>query len=156
MNPNWARWINLSIANHFNKYKGEYVLQIEGQDIPDMTPKEACELRTNGPFVKQLDQRTYNLDIDINTLLKITFDETDGTRVSKAIGYFLDVFTKTIEIRKYGDGPEDDGTLIDCLLLKSDKGDDIIVNNFGMISPDIRMIQVTIDAIYGIILTEDD
>jgi hypothetical protein len=55
---------------------------------------------------------------------------------------------------KYGEGPEDDETLLGCLTLRSGKRDAIRVIHFGQISREDRLRQSAVDARYRMHLLE--
>jgi hypothetical protein len=144
IDPNWSRWIFASIAKHFDDAKQNIPLYIDGQDRTQTPPVEGAELRVNGPFINNPSKGYYLLMIDVNILLNVTFSSTDSYKLWRTLGIFLTAFDIYIPVRKYGD----DDSLLGCLRLIPNRGDEIIISHFGQVSPDIRLYQSAIDAMY--------
>ncbi|TRZ52358.1 MAG: hypothetical protein D4S01_03070, partial [Dehalococcoidia bacterium] len=49
--PHWARWIFASVSKHFDTYKGDLLMFIEGQHRGIHPPKDFIELRMDGPYL---------------------------------------------------------------------------------------------------------
>jgi hypothetical protein len=148
-NPNWARWIFASVAKHFDESKGDIGLFIEGETRDSANQiNEGAELRMNGPFINNPSGGYWVLDVDLNVLINTLIDEGDSHKSWRMAGVFINAFKFNIPVYRYGDQPDDDGTFLGCLQLRQDRGDDLVITNLGEISPDIRMNQMTISAIY--------
>lgn len=150
MNENWIRWIFSSISNHFSENKGTLNLFIEGNDrLQDQ--KEGAELSINGPYFRNISKKSWMLDIEIIILINTMLNDQDIYKVKRQQGLFSKLYTPIINVYKYGDNDE----YLGCLILKTDGQDDIIVENLGQISPDIRIVQSAISATYRIELQEN-
>ena len=150
INQNWHRWIFASVAKYFDDNKGQFPLYIEGQDPLPEELNERAELRINGPFFNETSKNIFQLSIDINLLLNVSFNDEDSHRQFRIAGYFQQKFAKAIKVYKYGDTDDDDGSYLGCLIMKNYRGDDVTVTNFGQVLPDIRVTQLAIDSVYCI------
>lgn len=148
MNKNWPRWIYVSAAKHFNNNKGDIPLIIEGQSRDQDPKREVAEFRMNGPIYRNPSGGYWAVDVNIETFLSIAHNEQDSYKVHRIIGQFTTAFPRSILVYKYGDQEEDDQSFLGCLMIKDEGNDTIIVNNFGIVSADIPMYQVSINASY--------
>lgn len=149
---NIGRWIYSSIAKHFGAYATQATpLYIEGQ-----TPKEPtidrAELRVNGPFFSHPVKNEWYLDVEVNLLLSCGLLEQDVYKVWAMIGQYIEAFSDSIEVFKYGDGPTDNGDSLGCLILQHDRGDDILLTHFGQVDPNVRVVQSSLNALYNMCL----
>ena len=73
INPHWARWIAASLAVYFKTVADNagITLLVEGIDERESEKMEVdrAELRINGPFIRQLSEGYFRLDVDTNILL---------------------------------------------------------------------------------------
>jgi len=146
INVNWNRWIFASISKHFDANRQGITLYIEGQDhLKD--PPEYVELRVTGPTYSKLTRNDYRLEIIINLLINVIKSEKDNHRIFRVSGIFEPVFDKLINIYKFGTGVDDNPLIkIGCLQLNSE----IVVTHYGQLTPDIKLLQSTIEARYKI------
>lgn len=143
----WPRWINASIYKHFEDRKGDFEIYIEG-DERTLTDNEFVEVRIDGPFIERPHKFLFYLNVQINVLVQAHIDPIDLYKQERIAGIFLKAFTNTINVNKLGDGVFDDGTLLECLHLQRDKKEGVAMNNFGIIRPDTRITQATIEGHY--------
>jgi len=149
INADWVRWLAASIGIHFSAVKGDYTLYIEGDERDTDDLRTFGELRVDGPFIKTLPNRLYYLDVEINILIQSHMDPQDLYAGLKAVGQFATGFENVIKVYKFGDGPNDDDTLLGCLRLMTSKNDNTIdISQFGIIRQDTRITQYTIEGHY--------
>jgi hypothetical protein len=74
----------------------------------------------------------------------------------RGLGVAMTAFTQSISVYKYGDGPNDDQTLIGCLDLLQDerKRERVQVNNFGIIESSTMIQQGTVEGHYEMFLAK--
>lgn len=144
----WTKWIRASINKHFEDIRSEYPLYLEGDERIESEENDFAELRIDGPAIKFLQKKLFFLDVQINVLVSSRMDPKNLYRDQLILGNFLLGFTNLIEVRRYGDGPTDDGSLLDCLHLQRDKKEVIDINNFGIIRQDTRITQQTMEGHY--------
>jgi hypothetical protein len=144
----WIRWIYSSINKHFNDRKSKYDLYIEGDERTQNDKAEFAELRIDGPFIVIPQKGLYLIDVEINILTQTHLDPRRHYKAQEMVGTFARAFTNLIEVHKYGDGPLDDGSLLECLHLQRDLREAIDINYYGIIKEDIKIMQSTIEGHY--------
>ena len=155
LNRNWSRWIRVSVNHHFEILQSDELTEIpiyyEGDERVTNQYSNFAELRLNGPFIQQPSKDLYYLDILINVLVQTLIDPLDTDLKDKTVGLFSEGFIDRIPIFRYGDGPDDDNLLLDCLKLNSG----IDINDFCIIKPDVRIMQSQIEAQYRLQLSNN-
>jgi len=156
INVNWYRWIFASVAKHFDGVKGSYTLYIEGDERNTNEEQNFAELRMDGPFIKKPCKQIVYLDVEVNLLIQSIQDHTSLYAGLIAAGVFAAGFVDIIKVYKYGDGVPDDDSLLGCLRLRDDRNNDTIdLGNFGIIRPDTRITQLTIEGHYRMELSSE-
>jgi len=149
INIDWIRWTFASIAKHFDDAKGTYPLYIEGDERDTDDLRTFGELRMDGPFITTLPNGLFYLDIEINVLIQSHMSLTDLYAGLKAVGQFATAFVNVIKTYKFGDGGNDDNTLLGCFRLRTGRTHNTIdVSQFGIIRQDTRITQYTIEGHY--------
>ena len=155
---NLPRWIFASVTKHF--FDGLDALNdlpiiIEGQHKDDIDSEDYYELRINGPVITQLNSKQFQLEFEINMIVSSTLNDTNFHRLYRYVGDCCTVFFTKLQIFKYGDGSNDDSSLLSCAELVQDSGskDAVIVQHYGQIDPNIKLLQATVSGKF-IILTE--
>jgi len=155
INIDWYRWMVASIAKHFDSFKGSYQLYIEGDERDTDELKNFAELRTDGPFITRVCKQLMYLDIEVNLLVQSHMDPSDLYAGAKAVGIFARGFTNEISVFRYGNGENDDDSLLGCLTLRTKRNEDTVdIGNFGIIHQDTRITQFTIEGHYRLELKE--
>ena len=150
---NIPKWLFASIAEHFSNAAASpvYKMFIQGQQKTedDSRQKDFFELRTDGPYIRPKNNRSrLNLEFQVNTLIQSTVDEHSASRPYVDTGKLLTAFV-TIPIYRYGDGNNDDQSLIGCAkVAKQGRLEEIRVNQFGVVDTALGLIQATIEAHY--------
>lgn len=160
-NPNWPRWVFTSTADYFKQVADRIELPILIEGIDDreaekMRTGDHVEFRINGPAVAELSRGYFRLDVDVNLLLTSMMggQTKNAYDIVQQAGVLLQSASGPIPVLKYGEGPDDDQSLLGCLTLRSGKRDAVRVIHFGQISRDDRLRQSAVDARYRMHLSE--
>ncbi len=149
INPYWIRWTVASIATHFTAARGNYPLYLEGDERDTDQLKNFGELRIDGPFIKTLPMGLFYLDIEVNVLIQSHMDPTNLYVGLTAAGVFAAAFANVIKAYKFGNGVADDDTLLGCYRLRNARNDNTVdISQFGIVSKDTRLTQITIEGHY--------
>lgn len=144
----WVRWCYASINKHFDDRRNGYELYIEGDERIQEDLNEFAELRIDGPFIFIPQKGLYFIDIEINVLCQTHNDPRRFYKPQRIVGTFARAFENLIRVEKLGDGPFDDGSLIDCFHLQRDVREGVEINYYGIIRQDMRLMQTTIEGHY--------
>ena len=156
-NPNLPRWLLANVNGHFASGMAAADPEIdvvrEGQplDVPD---GNRIEIRMDGPFQAQYSKIEIIANIEVNIFVTTIIDDKNYLTHSVLVGQVTALFT-SIPVYKCGDGPDDDGSLLGCLKLKTKGKDPFEARNFGQIAQQIRLNQSTVEGHYKIELTGD-
>jgi hypothetical protein len=130
---------------------------IEGTHKGLPTQTELLEFRMDGPQTRQPNRGSFVLEFEINILVRSYMDDDDFHKMRRNQGKVVAFLAKNHCIYRYGDGPDDDDTLLGTLQLKNRrKNHPVRVNNFGQIEPQYRIEESTVEALYEIHLKEGD
>jgi len=153
-NPNWPRWIFSSLAVHFKGVADGLNLPIITEGIDEREPEkmdvDRCELRINGPYIREVSKNYWRIWINVNILLT-DYMEGQGENTYKLMdwgGAFLEGMNLPIPIYKYGPdvGGIDDQTLLGCLtMLRGNRIESIRLIHFGQIGSEERIRQAAVD-----------
>lgn len=152
---NLPRWVTASCAQFFKLRIGDQAnLFLEGQERRTEALSQWLEFRLDGPYVVELSQNYFKVNIEINMLCVAQIDLTDFYKIHKLAGIALDCFV-AIPIYKYGDGPDDDQSLIDCMIItrSTDQREAIRVSHFGRVNPDQKILQSSVEGHYHLYVT---
>lgn len=158
-NPHWTRWFISSVADHFKTNVATPLsipFLVEGIDDRDDAFEQAsdrAELRTNGPFTRELSKNYWRIWFDINILVTSNFDGAVKNRYALEInlGKFHEFADTCIPIFKHGllsQSAENDGTQLGYLSPRSGRLDSVRSINFGQINKTDRIKQAQVDARY--------
>lgn len=158
MNPDWIKWILISLSNYFDSHKETINLFIQGAER-NQDQAEGAEFSTNGPFFFNPSRGYWIIDIDVNILITVFKNDSDIYKMQRFQGIISKSFASMIPVYKY-DNPTDPNAetleyeLLGCLKLYGGRGDDIVILNFGEIAPNIRALQSVMSGTYRIELNE--
>lgn len=161
-NENWDRWIFSTMSFDFvqqftNDPDVDFELFIEGthRGLPEET--ELLEFRMNGPQRLQPSRGCFVLTVQINILIRSYMDDNDFHKMRRNVGKVVNWLAQNHCIFRYGDGPNDDQTLLGELHLKNrNRSDRMQINHFGQIDPKFRIEEATVEAEFEIHLNEGD
>ncbi len=150
MNRHWMRWVRASILKHFETNRQGVHLFIEGGDRDTSGNQNFAELRVDGPFLRENSKNCWDLTVEINVLIQGVLDKDDLYKIEEPIGIMCAAFHRNITVYKYGEGNEDDQSILGCLqiLVNDSEGDGIMVSRFGQIEADTNIEQATVEAHY--------
>jgi hypothetical protein len=158
-NPNWARWIFASIAKHLDAVAVANSIPVVVEGVDDETDAfteatDRVEIRISGPFTTQMSSE-YRIRMDVNVILTSRFDGQAKNRhaILTNAGLFHEAMDQAILIYKFGNGVDDDGSYLGCLVPRSGKNDTVRVLHFGKVDPTDKVKQSAVDARYEMFLT---
>jgi hypothetical protein len=153
-NPNWPRWIFASLAVHFKGIADGLPLNMIAEGVDERESEtmqgDRCELRINGPSIRESSKNYWRVWINVNILLT-DYMEGQGENTYKLMnwgGAFLEGMNLPIPIYKYGPdvGGVDDQTLLGCLtMLRGSSDESIRLIHFGQIGQVERVRQAAVD-----------
>jgi hypothetical protein len=150
-NVDWERWCKSSILQHFDNGKGDTEIYVEGFPRATDTLADYLELRVDGPYTRENANDQWRLYFEVNLLVVVKINpEADAFRINRLTGRVSGLFTTIIEVKKYGNGVGDDGSLIGCLSLVPRNGERIQTSHFGKIRPDTDILQASVEGHYHI------
>ena len=147
MNENWPRWIQASVTKHFIDAFAGFKVFTEGSERDTDKDKEYVEIRMDGPIARPQVNNQYELEVTPNILVT-TVGVKDTYKHRRVMGKVLAAFTNGIPVKRYGNGDQDDDSLLGCLQLKSE----VRGNYFGQIDTVLKIEQSTVDAEYTLTL----
>ncbi len=147
MNSNWNRWIYTSVLKHFEIAASLVPLHmyIEGTKRETKNQSKYIEFRFDGPYPEIIRKNDFKIISSVNILYSVDMDTNPFNEYLTLSGWICSLMTD-ICAYKYGNGDTFLGTL------KQRKP--IRISHFGQISPDVRIIQGTVESEYCIYLTE--
>jgi len=153
MNENLARWINISIAKHFEPFAAGFSLPyfVEGVDErDDEVGEDHVEQRITGPQYREKGNGKYEVTVGINFLFTALMDMAgaDSYRLDRWAGKYSEEMMEVVPIYKYGTGADDDQSFIGCLQLNNSKARGVNIYPFGQLDKDHRVRQSEVDALY--------
>lgn len=158
-NPNWDRWIYATMGFDFTQQFGppNFEVFIEGTHRGLPSNEELLEFRMNGPQRRQPSLGYFILTVQINILVRSYTDDKDFHKIRRNVGTVVNWLANNHCIFRYGDGVDDDQSLLGELHLKNRaKSDPVQVNHFGKIDIKTRIEEATIEAEFEIHLNEGD
>lgn len=144
MNPNLGRWLKSSIAKYLKDVATVPAI-VEGLDDRSpafMEAPDRIEIRVNGPFTKELSAGYFRVTADVNVLVNSAMANKNAYTLDNILGTLHGAMDSAIGVFRFGDGPDDDQTLIGCLTPQSP----IRTIHFGEITPGLK--QGEVDARY--------
>ena len=153
VNGNTIRWTYASAAKHFTAVAARkgIPLYVEGDNRNTHDLPEYVEFRMDGPFVEIPAKGERYEFYDINVLASIT-QGRNLYRSQEVIGALASGMTLVIPVYKLGDESQDDGSKIGCLKLRRELDQNVEINQFGIIRPDVNIIQHTVEGHYRMVL----
>jgi hypothetical protein len=149
MNTNWARWLTISAYKAFQTMADANDLHmfIEGQERETQDHVQYFEVRTDGPHIKKVSSNYFKLDFEINVLFSVHMSKVTMYGPQELAG-LLEVAMTDICVYRYGDGSDDDDTLLGVLQLVVDKNNSVRTNQFGKIRSDTDLVQGTVEGTF--------
>jgi hypothetical protein len=144
-NSNWERWCKVSIVKHFDNGKGDSNCFVEGFTRDTDSLKDYFEVRFDGPDWRETSKNKWHGVIEVNVLVVAKVDLEDTYRINRLSGRVSDLFHDCLIVRRWGEGPQDDQTLLGHLNLRQPKfrGEKVKVSHFGRINPSTEILQAS-------------
>lgn len=141
MNPNWSRWIFISLAKHFDALKGDVANYIV-EGLPRIASEEVerVEIRTTGVDYMEFTRGEYQASTTVGLLVFVPLT-TQGYRMQALVGRFAEAFKQPIIVKKYGDGPDDDQSPLGCMKVVRN----VKTINWGQISENVKVAQSSVE-----------
>lgn len=158
-NEHWGRWIFATMSGdsktQFEALGYEHFIEGTHRGLPSET--ELVEFRMDGPWLWQPSKGYFELRVEINLLLRSYMDDDDFHKMRKLMGATQAWLAQNHCIYRYGDGPDDDDSLLGKLELRNrSKSEPVQVNYFGQIDPKYRIEEATVEATFVMTLKEGD
>lgn len=157
-NEHWGRWIFATVSGDCkSQFEPTYPVFIEGTHRGLPTGTELIEFRMDGPWQRQPSRGCFVLRVEVNLLLRSFMDDDDFHKMRRLSGTVQSWLAQNHCIYRYGDGIDDDQSLLGTLQLKNRKlSDPVQLNHFGQIDPKYRLEEATVEATFEIHLQEGD
>jgi len=147
----WIRWVQASITKYFSDLGIglEMTFFMEGEPRTDRqtnpTIPDVIELRITGPDISEVSKNYFKLDVNVSIVVETIMDETDLYRHAVKLGLVADKF-QSINLFKYGTGPDDDDSNIGCISL--DDTDRLEVRQLGQLDENKSVLFSVVEADY--------
>lgn len=154
--PDWTRWVFASVTQHFATNvmapnNLPFITEgIHERDTSFMESPDRAEIRINGPFARELSANYWRIWVDINIMVTSNFGNPskDVYTLERNLGLIHEFADTYIPVKRYGNGVDDDESLLGCLRPRSEDRDSIRVIHFGQLDAVDRIKQAMVDARY--------
>ncbi len=153
-NPNWSRWIKASVSRHFKpcNVDNNVAYYVEGFERDTNGKTEWIEFRIDGPYLKEQTKGSWVLNVEVNLMIVVNLNPKNIYRIEEIEGEIVSKFFDCLDVYKLGQKESDDNTVLGCLKLIQQGRERVIVTNFGVVKPDIRQMQKSIEGHYKMYL----
>lgn len=152
MNVNLPRWVFASLAKHFADVTAtipELRYYVEGVDEPEPGDfqNDAAAFKMDGPIAHQgSGTNWYSLEIMILLTDIISQTNDSAYKIYEWAGiYQANLLNEPLSIFRYGDGPDDDQSLIGCLSPDTRVKNNVRVVSYGNLDKDLRIKQMSVN-----------
>lgn len=148
---NLPRWVYASASKAFSDRIAQRLpLYFEGQERRTEHEGSFLEFRLDGPYVLELSKDYFRIDCEINILVVSQVDGHDHHKLYKDCGIALQCFKDPITIYRYGDGPDDNQSVLECMTVtrSSDQREAVRVSHFGKLDPNKPILQSSVEGHY--------
>lgn len=154
-NANWPRWIQASVAKYFKAEADSHGYVSLCEELEERTTEfqespNRVEIRLDGPRVREASANYYILEVFVNILVMSHMDTVVENAYTGTImaGHLAAAAANPIPVFRFGNGVEDDGALIGCLVLGRGRDSGVKLFHFGEINKEDRLRQLSIDVAY--------
>jgi len=142
MNENWTLWITSSIMRYFDANKGTLKIYFNTEEELITNEPQYLDIKIYGPKGRQLDSRTWNLNVLINTTVNVAKDASNMYNIHTIGGKIASLF-KAIPVYNSSD------VIIGCLRVTHTREEDGIIQEYvGKASPSTNMHRFVIEAMF--------
>lgn len=159
MNSNLPRWIFSSMAKHFSGVATPLSLNYHVQGVDEPEPgdfqADSSLFRMDGPIAYQSAGGEEWYKVEIMILLTDIVQTTNDNAYdiyTWAGAFQASMLNDALQVFRYGTGPEDDGSLIGCLVPDPDLKNNVRVFSYGQIDKDLRVLQVSVNGRFALYL----
>jgi len=152
---NWERWLVASINVFFDAQAESWQYPFHSENQYNQERVDSLILRVTGPTILETTKNKFKLVLTINILVKANRDDNDDYKIYRMVGAVQKMFRPCIPTYRLGDGICDDGSFLGHLELISEKNSDIRTENFGQVTPDVPLLQSTVEGRYQILLSDN-
>lgn len=151
INANWPRWIKASVFSYMEaqikaQLGQKFLVLVAGEPERDIGKNQDwIEIRLDGPTFYPWSSGNFLAMCEINFLISTVINEDNFYRGEKMKGVLANILSSSIQLYKYGDGPNDDQSRFGCLQLE----ERIITHDFGQIEPHVPLRQATVEAVFA-------
>jgi len=163
VDSNWARWIFSSLADYLKKVATDNEIKVLIEGVDDRTDAimeatEHVEIAITGPFSRELSRNYYELKVGVRVLIQCRMDKPPKNRYTPQLiaGLYHEAMDAVIAVYRYGNGSEDDQSLLGCLSSLNDRNNPIKVHHFGQATPTDRLRQSMVDCWYVMELSDNN
>lgn len=153
IDPNWTRWIVLSLAKHFKTKTDPISFFVEGENQKTADKQDYIEFRMNGPNIRNVNG-FYKFDLVVNILIVCKQTTTSILPIHNHVGIVAAAFTKFIPLYRLGPDTAgvDDASFWNCLLIHEREKKEVDISHIGQINPDLPEMQAMVQGFYHMLL----
>jgi hypothetical protein len=147
-NTNWQRWCIASIRTAlYTALHTDWYLYFENSGQKDDSKRVSIEVRIDGPFANQKAANEWRLRFEINLLVQVSNELPDKDMIHRACGACSSALVETLIVSRLGNNPSvDTEAVLGCLQRKTG----ILVTYYGIVAPNMEVVQATVSADYEI------
>ena len=152
MSPHLPRWMFSSLSEHFRVLAATIPLRfhVEGVDEDEALDFQSDSIlfRMDGPIAYQStsSEEWYKVEIQILLTDLVALTNDNAYDIYTWVGVFQgDMLNNTLPIYRYGNGVDDDDSLIGCLQPDTSVTNNVRVASYGLIDKDQRVKQVSVN-----------
>jgi hypothetical protein len=152
-NPNWARWIFASLSKYLKQVASDNSIPAMTEGVDTRTDAilkqpDHVEIAITGPYIREVSHNYYHTKVGVRILILSQMGTDNRYAPQRIAGLFQEALDGAIATYRYGNLPEDDGTLLGCLSALNGSNDAVRVMHFGQISPTEGLRQSMVDCWY--------
>ncbi len=146
---NLTRWINASINDHFATVLTPNIFVfVEGDTRKTREESDFVEVRVDGPLIKEASHGFFYITCEVNCLVNSVVNDNNLYGLDINIGLVEVAFTRALPIYRYGDGVDDDQSLLGCLKLIDDRRNSLDVFKLGRMLIEAPIMRATVEGHY--------
>jgi len=155
VDPDWGRWCYASICQHFEANRGSLHMFLEGEHRQTQDHQQFFELRVDGPFYTQFQKGWWRLIVEVNAIVTVAKSDKDFHAIRRVTDAVASIFTNDIEVYKYGSGPLDDNTFIECLHAMDGFRRKLQISHFGQLQSSDDILMASIERHYKMVIAKE-
>lgn len=146
---NMSRWLRASVYDHFGTIlESDIHFYVEGDTDDNRDFTDYVECRVDGPIFKEWSHGYFDISCEINCLVNSVVNDNNLYGIDINVGLVEVAFSRSIPIYRYGDGDDDDQTLLGCLKLIDDRRNGLDVFHLGKMLIEAPIMRATVEGHY--------